>query len=306
MIDMKHENFRITYDGPALQSHEIDVRILAPALLAVGDLLEHANRIVNNDRAKVSVNVKGSLKTGSVNIDFAIVQGFISHAVDFLTCKEVTAAATLMALLGFNFKDGLNSVIKVVRWIRGRPIKKIESGECKATIFIEDESLEIELEVLELIRDYELRRAIEAVLEPLEIDGIDTFAVGTDTSVHEVIKKEQAVWFKSPPPASIELGVSKYQKTVQIERIEFSASNKWRFFDGSGSFYASIIDPVFLQKITMNEATFGRGDALRVVIEETQRIDGDKLKSDYVILEVLDHRRGMKQISLPLGNTEEN
>jgi len=31
--------FRITYDGPALQARGIDVRELAPALLAAGDLL---------------------------------------------------------------------------------------------------------------------------------------------------------------------------------------------------------------------------------------------------------------------------
>jgi len=301
MIDMKHENFRITYDGPALQSHEIDVRVLAPALLAVGDLLEHANRVINDGRAKVAVNVKGSLKTGSVNIDFAVVQGFLTHAVDLLTGKEVTAAATLMALLGFSVKDGFTSVIKVIRWAKGRAIRRVETGEGTATLFIDDESLNVELEVLELIRDYELRRAIEAVLDPLEREGIDTFAVGTDSAVHEVIKKEQISWFKSPPPASVTLDTNTYHKSVQIERIEFSEANKWRFFDGSGSFYATITDIEFLDRIAMNEASFSRGDTLRVEIEEKQRLDGDKLKSEYTILKVLDHRRGMKQISLPLG-----
>ncbi|QEL55479.1 hypothetical protein [Chromobacterium paludis] len=298
---MKHENFRITYDGPALQTHEIDVRVLAPALLAVGDVLEHANRVLNDGRAKVSVNVKGSLKTGSVNIDFALVQGFLSHAVDLLTGKEVTATLALMSFLGISAKDGLNSVIKVIRWTRGRAVHKIETEEGKATLYIDEESLEVELEVLELIRDYELRRALEAMLEPLEREGIDTFAVGTDKEVYEVIKKDQVAWFKSPPPASISLDSNTYLKSVQIERIEFSEANKWRFFDGSSSFYATIADLEFINRIALNEATFSRGDTLRVEIEEKQRLDGDKLKSEYTILKVLDHRRGMKQISLPLS-----
>jgi len=38
MSSAKH--FRITYDGPALASHEMDVRELAPALLAMSDLLK--------------------------------------------------------------------------------------------------------------------------------------------------------------------------------------------------------------------------------------------------------------------------
>ncbi|TSE29044.1 hypothetical protein [Tepidimonas charontis] len=33
-------NVRITYDGPALDAHAMDVRALAPALMAFGDLCE--------------------------------------------------------------------------------------------------------------------------------------------------------------------------------------------------------------------------------------------------------------------------
>lgn len=295
---MKHANFRVTYDGKALEAHEIDVRVLAPALLSVGDILEHANRVINNSAAKVAVNVKGSLKTGSVNIDFAIVQGLMSQAIDLLSGKEVVAAATLLSLLGFSAKDGMRGVLQILKELRGRQVKKVEVQDKIATIYVDDDTYDIELEVLELIRDYELRRSLEAMLEPLEMDGIDYFATGTDTQVHETIVKSQATWFASPPPATVDLATSHYQKSVQIERIEFSESNKWRFFDGSGSFYATITDSEFLNKIALNEAAFSRGDTLRVDIEEHQRLEGDKLKSEYVITQVLEHRRGMRQISL--------
>lgn len=301
MYCMKHENFRISYDGQALSNHEIDVRLLAPALLAVGSVLEHANRIINQNNAKVAVNVKGSLQTGSVNIDFAVVQGFLTQAVDFLTGKEVTAALALMAMLGFSAKDGYNSVIKFIRWARGRNIRKIDTEDEKARIFVDDESMEVEIQVLEMIRDYELRRSIEAMLSPLEHEGIDTFTIGTDADIYEQIRKEEITWFKSPPPASEILDTNIYQTTLQIERIEFAESNKWRFNDGTSSFYASIADKAFLERIAQNDAGFFKGDTLRVELEEKQRLEGgDRLRSEYTILHVIEHRKGMRQISLPL------
>ncbi|MBE6440990.1 MAG: hypothetical protein E7022_01495 [Desulfovibrio desulfuricans] len=63
---MSQKTLHIAYDGPALDTHEMDVRELAPALLAFSDMFEEANAVLNGDRAKISLNVKGSFKTGSL------------------------------------------------------------------------------------------------------------------------------------------------------------------------------------------------------------------------------------------------
>jgi hypothetical protein len=61
---MSTATIRIAYDGEALRRGTIDVRALAPALLALGDLCEQANRILNAEKPTTTLRV-------NVRSDFA-------------------------------------------------------------------------------------------------------------------------------------------------------------------------------------------------------------------------------------------
>jgi hypothetical protein len=50
--------FQLRYDGPALSEHGMDVADLAPALLALGELIKRANFAVNGDASKVNLIVQ--------------------------------------------------------------------------------------------------------------------------------------------------------------------------------------------------------------------------------------------------------
>ena len=88
------EYFQVIYDGPALESNEMDVRDLAPALLAISDVLDEANKIVFGDKTQVQVNVKGSFKTGSFGIDFSIVQRGIEGFTSLFNSVTLSFAAS--------------------------------------------------------------------------------------------------------------------------------------------------------------------------------------------------------------------
>ena len=60
--------FRVTYDGPALESSEMDVRELAPALLAIGDLLEASTQALCGDQVRPRVNVRGFVTPSPVGV----------------------------------------------------------------------------------------------------------------------------------------------------------------------------------------------------------------------------------------------
>lgn len=76
-------HFRITYDGPALITHEMDVRTLAPALLAMGELLDAATQALYAERVKAQINVRASFQTGSFGIDFALATDWLSPRAIF-------------------------------------------------------------------------------------------------------------------------------------------------------------------------------------------------------------------------------
>ena len=64
------EKFHVVYDGSALDEHLMDVRDLAPAMMAISDLLIHANQEINGDKLKIELKVKANFKAGSFGIEF--------------------------------------------------------------------------------------------------------------------------------------------------------------------------------------------------------------------------------------------
>lgn len=294
---------RITYDGPALTSHEMEVRQLAPALYAVGDLLDNANRVLNGPDSKVSVSVKGSFKTGSFGIDLVLVQGWMKSVVDMFNSREAVAVIGLLALLGLSAKDGAKGVIGVIKWLRGRAILKVVRTDEHATIYTADDSIEVEHRVLQLLVDIETRKALDGVIrEPLSREGIDIFASGTDDQIEVTVTRSESVWFAVPEVAEQTISETETEEKLQLLAVVFKDDNKWRFSDGASSFYALILDNGFLNRVDKDEERFGKNDIFRVLLKRRQFIDASGvLRQELSIREVLEHTPAARQIRLPLN-----
>jgi hypothetical protein len=77
---------------------------------------------------------------------------------------------------------------------------------------------------------------------------------------------------------------------LQIESISFKESNKWKFSNGSIIFNAQILDANFLERIDNGDLRFGKGDILKVQLRTSQYIVHNKLKTEYQVIKVIEHR----------------
>lgn len=296
-------HFRITYDGPALANSEMEVRALAPALHAVGDLLEAANRAINGAESKVAVNVRASFKTGCFGIDLVIVQSWLRGMVDLFNSREMIAAATVLALLGFSGKDAAKGLVGVLKWLRNRKIDRVERLSDHAVLYVADEQLAVELAVLQLLTDIETRKALEAVVrEPLEREGMETFAAGTDEAIAVTVSRSESAWFITPEAEEQTLTEAETVESLQLVAVVFKDDNKWRFSDGASTFYATLTDENFLRRVNLDEERFGKNDLFKVRLTRRQYLDtAGIIRQEVVILEVIEHTPAMRQLRLPVS-----
>lgn len=301
---MSTVELQVVYDGPALASHEMEVRDLAPALLAIGDLFEAANAELNGKRAKVAVSVRGSFKTGCFAIDLQIAQSMASQVMDFFNSPQVTAALNLAGCLGL-VSTGSFGVIQVIKWLRGRTITKIISSEDgMATLITQGDQLHVEQVVLRLLRSVEVREALEnAISKPLQREGIDYFASRqADGKDFVSVDRGESSYFVAPTDEQEEeVSVGEREVSLQLVSIAFREDNKWRLTDGAATFYAVMADQDFLDRIDSNDEAFSKGDILRVMLHERAVLVGGQLKRDYTVAKVLEHRAAARQLRLPMG-----
>lgn len=293
---MKSEqHFRITYDGAALQSHTMDVRELAPALLAMADLIKAANEELYGDKAEVRVAVRASFKEGSFGIDMVFFQDILTQLTELFSGKEASASANAIQILsGLGILGG--GLIGALRWLRGRRVERIEERDNRAVIWTADESIEIDLVTLRLLKNRRVRLELRNVLRPLESEGIDSFAATQGQALGALIVQGEVDYFS--PPADTDLPLSDTLSRgmlLQIESAVFKDGNKWRFTDGARTFYATLEDPDFMARIDSGDERFGKADMLLVDLRQLQYAVNGELKSDYRIVRVVEHRAPLQK-----------
>jgi hypothetical protein len=296
--DTSSAAFSISYEGPALDDGRMAVRDLAPALLALGDLVHEANDLVTPGSPQVNLDIR-AFREGSFEIQLDVV---IATAITLLATDPANAASNLI-----QFIAGANGFFSTIRRLRGRSIvNQEEPSPGKTRVTLDDgTSIETDSSVFVLVQRESTRRQAREVLAPLQRDGIDDLKI-------EVPASQEVVTLDPEDVQTIEGGLEdtplvddEREMAVTIVSVVFEPGNKWRLNDGARTFWANMLDREFVQRVQASHEAFRKGDILicRVRVQQWQTETG--LRAEHDVTRVVEHIRGARDVPLPFENGDD-
>ncbi len=302
---MSKASLNIAYTGPALEDGSMDVRELAPALLAIGELLERCNELLNPPESRIAVRVKAEFRRGSFEVLLELVQSMAEQMRMMLNMSDGVAAGDMLKMVGLTASSTLG-VVKLLKELKGKRPDKVYQAEGNIIVLEKgDIRIEVPREVAQLYADSRVRESIKAVVEPVRRPGIESFEVRESGAVVQRVAKEEVTYFEAPaqiesPPGDVEVGESSRTAYFTIVGLSFE-EGKWRLFDGETKLWATIGDAGFRGRIDRSEVAFRKGDQLRAeLLTRQSRTAAGKLSVEHEIVQVLEHYKAPQQGELEL------
>lgn len=286
--------FDLEYDGPALQAHEMNVRDLAPALVATADLFQEMNRVVRPTDPPVSVNLRAT-STGSFLVDLTLLY---DAAVVTLTGPGMNALLNLTQLLTL-----LRGLIQLRKHKAEADVEATESTPA-GTIrvrFSNGSEIEIPPEVLDLDNNKTVRSHLTEVVKPLSKEGVEIVRFRQEDIILGEVTRSELPAFTEPTAGSETQQLLSDERTMHLQIISptFIRGNKWRFSDGRAPFWAKVLDEAFLDRVDRKEESFVSGDILRCIVRDVQKTNEEGLLvTETELLRVLEHRHPPSQESM--------
>jgi hypothetical protein len=292
---MSSADFNLTYDGPALRNHEMNVRDLAPAMLAVGELFDALNLLYNGEGVEVAVNVKAH-QPGCFSVWFEVIQNWKDGALALLSGNDATAAVNLKEIV---ILSG-GGLIWLVRQLRGKQPHKIERlSPGMVRLHVDGETHDVPLRLLRAYQEVSVRAALERVVyQPLQQAGIDEVRFDSGGIEQERVAKADADFFKAPTVPDQVLIDDTRQAAYTIISLSFKEDNKWRLHDGSSPISATIEDEDFLKRVDTNVIRFAKNDVLVCLVHFQQKQTAKGLSTEHVVKKVLRHIPAPRQLGL--------
>ena len=306
--EMNSAVFQTVYDGEALREHTIDVEQLAPAMLALGELVREANASINGDRSKVKLLVKANHENRCFDVGFELIQTFYSQIKTLLGDEQIKDAKELLEWLGIIATPsiGLFAFLKFRKGRRVADLRQITDVDKRGMVSIrfegDDNRIEVHNHVYDMSENKRILSATTGALAPLKTEGIDSVEFRSEDSGAVKYDKDDATDIETScqtdeveedyEPQEIEARLEIYGPIFDVK------AEAWRFNYGGDHIYADITETSIAQD-AIERGRVSVGDMYRVKMEITEyRTPTKQLRKKYKILEVLDFIPAVRQPSL--------
>ncbi|MBO9508204.1 MULTISPECIES: VCBS domain-containing protein [Thalassospira] len=303
----------IKFDGPALADHTMDVAHLAPALIALSDVIKAANQQFNGDRSAVKLLVNADTEQHCFELSLQLAQtiweqvGALIQDDNVATAKEI---AEWVGIVGGGTTAGSVSLFSLIRFLKGRTVKdttiiKSKDGNHQVQIRVEgdDNAVVVSQPVYHLYATKPVRDKAIAVLQPLRSEGYESLEFHDDGMIFERFTTEDV-----PDPSADEMPdirptnqqISKIRTEVRIRKAAYEGKSKWTLMY-MRAIEAPIDDLEWLEKFQKNMISAPPNSSLDVDLEQTVIVNenGEALEEPtYRVLKVYNVILPMKQAGL--------
>lgn len=310
------ERFTLSYDATDKEyaEHKINAHNLVKVVQEMITLIERSDRLLNGRQKTVEIFLQAPdsgvvVKEGSLQIPFAVeLYEYVCTVKDVVTTVDTKDIFVALGLGIPSVSIGYG-VFKDIFRTKGEPVidVKTQDGSDEVELLTENTKITTSRDTAVLMQDPEIRRAIkDLTVTPLANKANAVFKIKSDEIIDnsDGTKEEQVtVLIESGKEIDTLTKLSENivkepdveiqsEAMVTITQINFSSGESgWKMkYDGKER---SVVlrDIAFLSKINADQASFRKGDWLKVNLKIVKTF-GVQTKTIYIITEVVEHLVG--------------
>jgi len=274
-----HVRTTIRYDGPALAGHEMDVQDLAPALLALADIIQIANKKFNGDGADMRVLVNADVEQRCFQIDLSLVQSVVEKAKGFFADDGVKSAVEIARDIGIVAGSAL-SLFKLIKWLSGRgesgtKFQVTNEGGMTTLVDGKGNNVTVNQNVFLLASDPQVLERVKKVVQPLQKPGYDTLSFVDGEEIVDTLTTEDARRANDLPNTVLDSShedTSNIRGHIRIKSAQYEGAAKWSVMWGGRSIDVTM-EPNFVRGFQNNEIEAPPNTVLDVEMEQKIALD---------------------------------
>ena len=291
---------------------------LAPTLLALGELIQNSNDLVNPGGRQIGVNVK-PFREGSFIVGLNVFpDSNLQQLLSIFDIHRVEQVKKLLEWIGLIAGTPIGA-LQLIKWLRGKPkaVEECDPGEFRYTA-ADNRSITVNSQVHTLVSNSTITNNINNVfVVPLEqlpsINDVKTFIEDDESTAVTVTREEAPVIreYVNPQPTAAnpkEMIKEQLHKGVYLnpKRGSFDGDPKdWSFRRGDEIVVATIRDRSFLEKCMNGEYRLNHSDLLIVDLLERQKVVGTNvMKPTYEIIAVTEYIKSTEQLPSDLSREQ--